>query len=308
MRFGNTFKNVLILGAGSGTRRRGGAAARRAARTPSRSIPSSSASASATNPDRPHYDPRVTVINDDARHFLRTSKKKYDLVVFALIDSLTLQSSFSGVRLESYMFTEQSFQEVRDHLNDNGVLVIYNYFRERWLVDRLANTAAVAFHAEPYVHVHEERAYLGVLMAGPRLKTLKEPPAIPAQVLAFGQSHAESPAHLLARDETIEPATDDWPFLYMRNRGIPSHYVGVIVMILAFSVIAVSGALRLSGTGPAKRDPAWRAGRRSSSSSARASCCSRRRRSSSSRCCGDRRGWSRRLRSPLCSAWRSQPT
>ena len=69
--------------------------------------------------------------------------------MFALIDSLTLQSSFSGVRLESYMFTEESFRDVRDHLTDDGVLVIYNYFRERWLVDRLANTAAAAFGEEP---------------------------------------------------------------------------------------------------------------------------------------------------------------
>ena len=61
------------------------------------------------HPDRPYSDPRVTVVNDDARHFLRTTTKKYDLVVFALIDSLTVQSSFSGVRLESYMFTEESF-------------------------------------------------------------------------------------------------------------------------------------------------------------------------------------------------------
>jgi len=167
--------------------------------------------------------------------------------VFALIDSLTLQSSFSGVRLESYMFTKESFEEVRDHLNSNGLLVIYNYFRERWLVDRLANTAAVAFHSSPYVHVHEERAYLGVLMAGPRLQQLKEPPNVPSRVLAFGQSHAESPAHLLARDESIEPATDDWPFLYMRERGIPSHYVAVIVMILVFSIVAVFGALRVAG-------------------------------------------------------------
>src|SRR5262249_35905708 len=161
-----------------------------------------------------------------------------------------LQSSFSGVRLESYMFTEESFKEVRDRLNDNGVLVIYNYFRERWLVDRLANTAASAVHSEPYVHVHEERAFLGVLMAGPRLLQLKEPPVIPAQVLAFGQSHAASPAHLLSRDQTIEPATDDWPFLYMRDRHIPSHYVGVLLMTLVFSAIAVFGALRVTSGGP----------------------------------------------------------
>jgi predicted membrane-bound spermidine synthase len=258
MTFGNTFGDVLILGAGSGTDV--AAALKHGVRHVDavEIDPVIIRLGKRWHPDRPYYDPRVTVINDDARHFLRTSKKKYDLVVFALIDSLTLQSSFSGVRLESYMFTKESFEEVRDHLNDNGLLVIYNYFRERWLVDRLANTAAVAFHSSPYVHVHEERAYLGVLMAGPRLHQLKEPPVIPARVLAFGQSHAESPAHLLARDESIEPATDDWPFLYMRERGIPSHYVGVIVMILAFSTAAVFAAARVAG-GDGAGPPASRA-------------------------------------------------
>jgi len=247
MTFGNTFGDVLILGAGSGTDV--AAALKHGVRHVDavEIDPVIIRLGKRWHPDRPYYDPRVTVINDDARHFLRTSTKKYDLVVFALIDSLTLQSSFSGVRLESYMFTEESFEEVRDHLNDHGVLVIYNYFRERWLVDRLANTAAAAFHSSPYVHVHEERAYLGVLMAGPRLQQLKEPPQIPAEVLAYGQSHSASPAHLLARDESIEPATDDWPFLYMRDRHIPAHYVGVIVMILAFSLVAVFGAMRLAG-------------------------------------------------------------
>jgi SAM-dependent methyltransferase len=256
MTFGNSFGDVLILGAGSGTDV--AAALKHGVRHVDavEIDPVILRLGKRLHPDRPYYDPRVTVINDDARHFLRTSKKKYDLVVFALIDSLTLQSSFSGVRLESYMFTQESFQEVRDHLNDNGLFVIYNYFRERWLVDRLANTAAAAFHSAPYVHVHEERAYLGVLMAGPRLRQLKEPPDIPARVLAFGQSHDSSPAHLLARDESIEPASDDWPFLYMRERGIPPHYVGVIVMILAFSVVAVLGAMRAAGgaaTSPASR-------------------------------------------------------
>src|SRR5207342_1406727 len=121
------------------------------------------------HPDHPYSDPRVTVVNDDARHFLRTTTKRYDLVVFALIDSLTVQSSFSGVRLESYMFTEESFRAVREHLKPDGVMALYNYFREKWLVDRLANTVATVFNQEPRVHVHQERAYLAVMLAGPRL-------------------------------------------------------------------------------------------------------------------------------------------
>src|SRR6185295_9893724 len=210
------------------------------------------------HPDHPYSDPRVTVINDDARHFLRTTTKHYDLVVFALIDSLTMQSSFSGVRLESYMFTEESFRDVRNRLNPDGVLVVYNYFRERWLVDRLANTAAVAFGTEPRVHVHEARAFLGVLMAGPRLARLTEPPRIPDQVTAFGQSHAPSPARIHQRDPSIEPATDDWPFLYLKDRHIPQHYVVALGVVLVVSVMSVFLALSLVGTpGVATRRWPW---------------------------------------------------
>jgi len=244
MAFGETFKDVLILGSGSGT----DVAA--ALRHGVRSVdaveidPAIIRLGRQHHPDRPYSDPRVTVINDDARHFLRTTRKRYDLVVFALIDSLTMQSSFSGVRLESYMFTEESFRAVRDRLTPDGVLVVYNYFREPWLVDRLANTAAAAFGAEPWVHVHEARAYLGVLMAGPRVAQLTTPPSIPEQVTAFGQSHAPSPARMHTRDSSIEPATDDWPFLYMRDRHVPQHYVMALAVVLLVSAGSVLLTLR----------------------------------------------------------------
>src|SRR3546814_8747491 len=86
-------------------------------------------------------------------------------VVFALIDSLTLQSSFSGVRLESYMFTEESFRAVRDRLTSDGLLVIYNYFREPWLVDRLANTAAAAFGSRSEEHTSELQSLMRISYA-----------------------------------------------------------------------------------------------------------------------------------------------
>ncbi len=242
--FGNTFNNVLVLGAGTGTDV-AAALAHGAKHVDAVEIdPVILRIGREQHPDRPYSDPRVTIVNDDARHYLQVTHKKYDLVVFALIDSLTLQSSFSGVRLESYLFTKESFEAVRDHLEPDGLLVIYNYFRERWLVDRLANTAALAFGQEPRVQVHEASAYLGVLMAGPRLRTLTTPPVIPDRVMAFGQSHELSPGHLLQRDPTIEPASDDWPFLYLRNRGIPEHYLITLGLILLVSAILVLPVVR----------------------------------------------------------------
>ena len=244
MAFGDTFQNVLVLGAGSGT---DVAAALKHGAIHVDAVeidPVIVQLGREYHPDRPYSDPRVSVIIDDARHFLRTTTKKYDLVVFALIDSLTLQSSFSGVRLESYMFTEQAFRAVRDRLAANGLLVVYNYFREKWLVDRLANISAAAFGQEPRVHVHEARAYLGVLLAGPRLAVLANDPWIPARITAYGQSHAPSPARIHARDTTIEPTSDDWPFLYLRDRHIPQHYLSALALVLAVSTVAVFLVLR----------------------------------------------------------------
>src|SRR5262249_14451329 len=153
-----------------------------------------------------------------------------------LIDSLTVQSSFSGVRLESYMFTEESFGAVRDHLKPHGLMVLYNYFREKWLVDRLANSVADVFGQEPRVFVHQDRAYLAVMLAGPRLADGVTLPSPPAQVMAYGQKHDPSPPRPLHRDASIVPATDDWPFLYMRTPELPRHYLVALGIVLAMSV------------------------------------------------------------------------
>jgi spermine/spermidine synthase len=245
--FGDTFANVLILGAGSGT---DVAAALRHGAKHVDAVdidPVILRLGAERHPDRPYSDPRVTIVNDDARHYLRTTKKRYDLIVFALIDSLTVQSSFSGVRLESYMFTRESFEAVRDHLMPGGAMAIYNYFREKWLVDRLANTLADVFGREPLGHVHQDRAYLGVMLAGPRLAELRTPPPLPSDVAAYGQSPDPSPSHPLARDASVTEATDDWPFLYMRARGLPLHYVAALALVLAVSAASVWLARRRAG-------------------------------------------------------------
>lgn len=247
--FGDTFQDVLILGAGSGTD------VTAALRHGARSVdaveidPVILRLGKQLHPDRPFDDPRLTIINDDGRHYLRTTTKKYDLIVYALIDSLTLQSGFSGVRLESYMFTEEAFANVRDRLKPNGLMVMYNYFREDWLVDRLANTAANVFDQEPWLHVHAARAYLGVMLAGPRLAEMTTDPVIPDRVTAFGQSHAPSPAVKHARNVSIEPASDDWPFLYLKDRHIPAHYIWSLLLIFGGSLAVVLPVVRRAGGG-----------------------------------------------------------
>lgn len=91
------------------------------------------------HPDRPYQDPRVQIHLDDGRNFLRATERKYDLVIYALVDSLVLHSGYSNIRLESYLFTNQAFADVKRHLKPGGIFVIYNYFRQGWLAARLQN-------------------------------------------------------------------------------------------------------------------------------------------------------------------------
>jgi hypothetical protein len=245
--FGDTFDDVLVLGAGTGTDV--AAALRHGAKhVDAVEIDPVIIRLAERHPDDPYSDSRVRIVNDDARHFLATTSRQYDLIVFALIDSLTVQSSFSGVRLESYMFTEESFRAVRQHLKPRGAIALYNYFREKWLVDRLANTVAAVFDQEPRVHIHQDRAYLAVIMAGPRLDSETSFPPPPSRVLAYRQPQSPSPPRLLQRDVSVMPATDDWPFLYLRKPGLPRHYVVALGVVLLISGCAVWGVIVASRT------------------------------------------------------------
>ena len=103
------------------------------------------------HPDRPYQDPRVHVHLDDGRNFLHSTDRKYDLVIFALVDSLVLHSSYSNIRLESYLFTRQAFADVKRCLKPDGAFVMYNYFRQGWIVSRLVKGIEEAFGAAPAV-------------------------------------------------------------------------------------------------------------------------------------------------------------
>jgi len=74
------------------------------------------------HPERPYDDPRVRPIVNDARSFLRTTQNHYDLIVYGLLDSHTLLSQASSVRLDSFVYTVEGLREARSRLKPNGVL------------------------------------------------------------------------------------------------------------------------------------------------------------------------------------------
>jgi hypothetical protein len=180
------------------------------------------------HPDQPYSDPRVTVHIDDGRAFLERTNARYDLILFALPDSLTLVSGQSSLRLESYLFTLQAMEDARDHLKPDGAFAMYNYYREVWLVDRLAGTLERAYGHPPCVDTVGEAGQLVALTVAldDRLVDCPSP-----SVWTPGDRHA-----------AMSPATDDYPFLYLRERSLPALYLVSLGLILVASLLLVRGA------------------------------------------------------------------
>jgi len=215
----NKLGDVLIIGAGSGSDV-AIALAEGARRIDAVDIdPRIMEIGAANNIDRPYSDPRVTRHVNDGRAFLESTDRKYDLILFALPDSLTLVSGASQIRLESFLFTEEAMASVRRHLKDDGAFAMYNYYREDWLIDRLAGTAAKVFGHAPCIDTFagaQAVVSIGARAASQRCETTWSKPAA-----------------------DITTATDDAPFLYFRGDNFPPLYAITLALILTASLATV---------------------------------------------------------------------
>jgi SAM-dependent methyltransferase len=231
----NPLRNVLVIGAGTGTDV-ALALSRGAQRVDAVEIdPRIQQIGVEKNPNQPYADPRVTTYIDDGRAFLSRTDAEYDLILFALPDSLTLVSGASQLRLESYLFTRESIQEAYDHLSPDGVFAMYNYYREDWLINRLAGTVEEVFGHAPCIDRFTAVQSLAVMAIGKSPDNTVCADTWERDVIAA------------AGQEIPAPSADDRPFLYLKDASIPQIYLIVIGLILAVSLIAirvVGGPLR----------------------------------------------------------------
>ena len=236
------------------------------------------------HPDKPYDDPRITRHLNDGRNFLRQAETgTYDLVVFALVDSLVLHSGYSSIRLESFLFTEESFRDVKRVLKPDGMTAVYNFFRQGWIMARLREVLRDVFDAEPVALVDPpfkggevpldyffKNGGDAVFFAGGKeaIDPLRAKftevgpfwvPAAPTEKYDGGQNAADAievearPAWVPMTLTTIQDsggtlvrATDDWPFLYVRKPGIPDLTWRGAAIILGLS-LALWAAFRYLG-------------------------------------------------------------
>ena len=192
----------------------------------------------ALHPQRPYDDPRVRLHIDDARAYLRTSERRYDLIVFGTLDSQTLLSGMSSVRLDNYVYTVESFAAARQRLADGGTLVVYHRSAEPYIGAKIYQMIGAAFGEPPGTWFGDMNLFNLIFVAGRGRENV--PPLDPGVRTLLEAAH--------------EPPTDDWPYLYLRTRTVPGHY-----RVALLSAVAISLLLVLVAAGPVVRrgpDPA----------------------------------------------------
>jgi spermidine synthase len=186
------------------------------------------------HPEHPYDSPRVSVHLTDARAFLKRSKSQYDLILFGLLDSHTQLSDYSNMRIDNFVYTAESFREARSHLKPDGVIFLKFEVDRPWMAQRLQEMLAATFGKPPLVF-NAESSY-----------------AVHARCFVISSSNRAEEA--LSRDQRLADfvarntvdsgegdvpiTTDDWPYLYQRDKAVPRPYwsISIIIVLLALSL------------------------------------------------------------------------
>lgn len=186
----------------------------------------------ALHPELPYADPRVNVYIDDARSFFNTTDQKYDWVVFGGLDSHGQLSGVSSVRLDSFVYTLESFRQARSLLKPGGTLAL-NFLTNDWIQERIGRMLVEVFGADQVYY--REGPYGTSYIVG----DLSPAQQADGDLAAW---HAD-PAY-----DGIPLSTDDWPNLYVRARVIPNGYWQTMLVIAAACILLMRrtfpGALR----------------------------------------------------------------
>ncbi|MEX2555738.1 MAG: methyltransferase domain-containing protein [Actinomycetota bacterium] len=192
----------------------------------------------AHHPERPYSSPKVETVLNDARAYLNRTDEKFDLIIFATLDAHGLLSGAANVRLDSFVYTRESLESAKEHLTDDGLLVLsFGPFRDDIQLRQYAMVRSL-FEQDPIYLKHTNRH----------------------RTIVAGDIDALSPAELpsewrritddeIARDlerfpYALRPATDDWPHLYIRDKHVPTEYLGVFAGILLLSLLLVRRSFR----------------------------------------------------------------
>ncbi len=190
------------------------------------------------HPESPYDSPKVKIVNNDARAYLNRTDDRYDLIIFATLDAHGLISSVGNVRLDSFIYTQQSIEAAKRLLTPEGLMCLsFGPFREETQYRQYATVKSV-FGQEPqyFMHTNDHRTIVAGNLAGIKVDPL------PTHWRRI--SSDEIAAKMKTYPYAVIPATDDWPHLYIREPRVPVEYWGVLGGVLLLTVLLVGWEMK----------------------------------------------------------------
>lgn len=196
--------------------------------------------------EHPYDSPRVTPVVNDARSYVENSRDHFDLIVYSLLDSHTNVSNYSSVRIDNYVYTVEALQAARRLLTDDGLLVLKFQVHTPWIAGRLHGLLETVFGQAPLAFSADASKYSsgGQFFVSGSSKSLEQALSDP-DLGAYVKSHGGMEM------ETSHLTTDDWPYFYQHEPGVP------LIIIIMAALLVILTRLLIHETGTAGRSVNW---------------------------------------------------
>jgi spermidine synthase len=188
------------------------------------------------HPERPYASPKVRVVIDDARSFFATTHERFDLIIFGLLDSHTT-TAMTNARLDHYVYTQESIARARELLADGGVMALSFEAVKPFIADRMAGCLKGVFGRKPLAFriPPSELGWGGVMfIAGAPQSIDTALAAHPRLAATIRQWQNQRPLNLTY---TTAVAEDNWPYIYLAARRVPTLYfllAGAMLVLAVF--------------------------------------------------------------------------
>ncbi|MEM9399734.1 MAG: fused MFS/spermidine synthase [Verrucomicrobiota bacterium] len=237
-RFHGEPHNVLIMGAGSGNDAAG------ALRNGANNVvavdidPVIVELGKRYHPERPYDSEKVEIIVNDARSYLTTTEEKFDLVILGLLDAHT-SASITNVRLDHYLYTVESFMQIKKVLKEDGLLVLSFAMANDFIVERMIKALHKVFGESPYVfglHAPREYGWGGVMYIAGNKQRIKIALEQNEDLARYIKEASVPDIKNIVSDANRDLATDDWPYIYLRKKHIPTlfYIFAAIICVIYF--------------------------------------------------------------------------
>jgi hypothetical protein len=213
--------------------------------------------------------PEVRVVVDEGRSVLRREDTRYDLIFLSQV--VTLAAERTGYALtENTVYTVEAFRDYLAHLNPDGQIALKLYdeitltralstvlaaFREQGLsdADALAHTAAfldqssdspiplLMIRSTPFTR--DDSLVYGSIARQVGFRPLFLPGVLAEPPLDTVQDGRQTFTSIVETSQAdISPTTDDHPFFYQVERGIPNSLTPLLLGVVTATVV-IGGVL-----------------------------------------------------------------